>query len=284
VYQHNDLKSETEKVIDGKFKHKYILPRVFSLYRFFDKIISVSLQTMHLNAENLKEYAPTNKFDYVNNQIDIEDINNKINENEEKKQISISNKKYYVVKKMNKVSILENKDSQDNTIQLITIGRLSPEKDHQKLFLALHKFIKEHPNVDIQLKVLGSGVLNDELNKSIDQLELRNNVNMMGQVTNPYTYLSEADCFILSSNHEGQPMVLLEELALKKRVIATDITGNRSVLEGTNGILVENSIDGLKEGIVSLLEGKIKPNTKFDIEEYNEKAISRFYKIVCGNQ
>ena len=34
VYQHNDLKSETEKQINGEFKHKYILPRVFSLYRF----------------------------------------------------------------------------------------------------------------------------------------------------------------------------------------------------------------------------------------------------------
>ncbi|PTI78441.1 hypothetical protein BU064_07790, partial [Staphylococcus succinus] len=41
IYQHNDLKSETEKQIQGQFKHKYILPRVFSLYNFFDKVISV---------------------------------------------------------------------------------------------------------------------------------------------------------------------------------------------------------------------------------------------------
>lgn len=76
-------------------------------------------------------------------------------------------------------------------------------------------------------------------------------------------------------------MVLLESLALHKPIIATDIVGNRGVLEGTNGLLVENSIEGLKNGIKKLLDGEVKENNQFDINDYNNASISRFYEKVC---
>ncbi|WP_312573519.1 glycosyltransferase [Staphylococcus saprophyticus] len=281
VYQHNDLKSETEKQINGEFKHKYILPRVFSLYRFYNKIISVSLQTKELNARNLKNYASYRKFDFVNNSIDYEDILEKIRGKNSNNQLLINNKEYYLIESYKNVNIIEPKSINKTGIQLITIGRLSPEKDHHKLLLSLKKVIDEYPEIDINLIILGSGVMEDELKKLVNQLGISEYVSMKGQVDNPYQYLNEADCFILSSNHEGQPMVLLEALALHKPIIATDITGNRSVLEGTNGQLVENSIEGLKNGIIDLINGNIKKNTQFDINKYNESAISRFYTKVC---
>ncbi|MEX6276565.1 glycosyltransferase [Staphylococcus saprophyticus] len=281
VYQHNDLKSETEKQINGEFKHKYILPRVFSLYRFYNKIISVSLQTKELNARNLKNYASYRKFDFVNNSIDYEDILEKIRGKNNNNQLLINNKEYYLIESYKNMNIIEPKSINKTGIQLITIGRLSPEKDHHKLLLSLKKVIDEYPEIDINLIILGSGVMEDELKKLVNQLGISEYVSMKGQVDNPYQYLNEADCFILSSNHEGQPMVLLEALALHKPIIATDITGNRSVLEGTNGQLVENSIEGLKNGIIDLINGNIKKNTQFDINKYNESAISRFYTKVC---
>ena len=281
VYQHNDLKSETEKQINGEFKHKYILPRVFSLYRFYNKIISVSLQTKELNARNLKNYASYRKFDFVNNSIDYEDILEKIRGKKSNNQLLINNKEYYLIESYKNMNIIEPKSINKTGIQLITIGRLSPEKDHHKLLLSLKKVIDEYPEIDINLIILGSGVMEDELKKLVNQLGISEYVSMKGQVDNPYQYLNEADCFILSSNHEGQPMVLLEALALHKPIIATDITGNRSVLEGTNGQLVENSIEGLKNGIIDLINGNIKKNTQFDINKYNESAISRFYTKVC---
>ena len=104
---------------------------------------------------------------------------------------------------------------------------------------------------------------------------------MLGQVSNPYKYLKEADCFILSSNHEGQPMVLLEALALHMPIIATDITGNRSVLHNTNGLLVDNSIEGLSIGIEQFINGEVQANHQFNINEYNKCALSMFYHKVC---
>ena len=234
-----------------------------------------------MNARNLKNYASYRKFDFVNNSIDYEDILEKIRGKNSNNQLLINNKEYYLIESYKNMNIIEPKSINKTGIQLITIGRLSPEKDHHKLLLSLKKVIDEYPEIDINLIILGSGVMEDELKKLVNQLGISEYVSMKGQVDNPYQYLNEADCFILSSNHEGQPMVLLEALALHKPIIATDITGNRSVLEGTNGQLVENSIEGLKNGIIDLINGNIKKNTQFDINKYNESAISRFYTKVC---
>lgn len=198
VYQHNDLKSETEKQINGEFKHKYILPRVFSLYRFYNKIISVSLQTKELNARNLKNYASYRKFDFVNNSIDYEDILEKIRGKNSNNQLLINNKEYYLIESYKNMNIIEPKSINKTGIQLITIGRLSPEKDHHKLLLSLKKVIDEYPEIDINLIILGSGVMEDELKKLVNQLGISEYVSMKGQVDNPYQYLNEADCFILS--------------------------------------------------------------------------------------
>ena len=101
------MKSETEKQINGLFKHKYILPRVFSLYKFFDKIVSVSLQTKELNSVNLKKYASYNKFDYVNNMIDFNDIQTKIQEIENREIKDYKNNNFAVIKQLNNVSLVE---------------------------------------------------------------------------------------------------------------------------------------------------------------------------------
>ena len=66
-------------------------------------------------------------------------------------------------------------------------------------------------------------------------------------------------------------MVLLEALALKKKIIATNIQANVDVLQGGLGELVDNSVDGLVEGMRKLINNQI-PDYTFDIEEYNKRA------------
>ena len=111
---------------------------------------------------------------------------------------------------------------------------------------------------------------------------MQNSVYLLGQVNNPYQYLERCDCFVLSSNHEGQPIVLLEALSIGKPIIATDITGNRSVLDGTNGLLVENSTSGLVEGLEKYAQNLVKDNHEFNINDYNKAAIQMFYSKISN--
>ncbi|MFP7479755.1 CDP-glycerol glycerophosphotransferase family protein [Terribacillus saccharophilus] len=74
VYMHNDLLSESEKIINGRRPHRVNLRGLFSAYHLFDKLVSVSKGTMELNRKNLSQYADESKFDYVMNSINPEKI------------------------------------------------------------------------------------------------------------------------------------------------------------------------------------------------------------------
>lgn len=76
VYMHNDLLSESEKVINGRRPHRVNLRGLFSAYHLFDKLVSVSKGTMELNRKNLSQYADESKFDYVMNSINPQKILN----------------------------------------------------------------------------------------------------------------------------------------------------------------------------------------------------------------
>lgn len=76
IYQHNDLLSESEKVIDGKKVHKNNLAGVFLLYRYFDRILSVSEETMEVNRIKLAKYVKATQLGYANNLLDIDKLLN----------------------------------------------------------------------------------------------------------------------------------------------------------------------------------------------------------------
>lgn len=100
----------------------------------------------------------------------------------------------------------------------------------------------------------------------------------MGHINNPYPWLAKADCFVLSSNHEGQPMVLLEAMALNRPIIATDIPATRGMLMNSSAKLVENSIKGLATGLLEACREMPKP-VEIDFNKYNKHCVEQFYHI-----
>ncbi|MCF6243623.1 MAG: CDP-glycerol glycerophosphotransferase family protein [Sulfurovum sp.] len=252
IYQHNDLYSE------HTMKYPY-LAQTFDLYRFYDNVVSVSEKTKEHNKDNLsmRFNIPKEKFIYCDN---VQDPNNILEKSKETIDIE-SHRKIFKNKKV-----------------FINIGRLSPEKGHIKMIHAFAKVHEQYP--ETCLINLGHGVLESEIKSLIKKLKLEKNVFYLGQVSNPYKYLKASDCFVLPSDHEGQPMTLLEALILEKPVIATDIVGNRSVLEGRPGHLVENSEEGIIDGMIHFLKGDYKDDKVFDYKKYNQDALDMFYQKV----
>ncbi|MCB4234228.1 glycosyltransferase family 4 protein [Kaistella anthropi] len=58
-----------------------------------------------------------------------------------------------------------------------------------------------------------------------------------------------SDCFVLFSDYENFPCVLLESLSTGTPVIATKVGGIPEVVNEKNGILISNSKDELYEAM-----------------------------------
>lgn len=250
MFMHNDMKSEWET------RHSY-LSGMFELYAHYDSLVSVSKMMSTINQEKLGKLPKLSleKFKYCINTISPQEIAERAEHPvDEDLQTWVGDTPFF-----------------------ITLGRLSPEKDQAKLIEAVHKVRDTHK--DIKLVILGDGPLRVKLENMISDLGLENNVLLGGLRENPFPILKRSQCFILPSNHEGQPMVLLESMTLGKSIIATDIDGNRGVLEDGYGALVENSVGGLTAGINEFLSGQVAYKT-FDADTYLDNAISMFKKTV----
>lgn len=251
IYLHSDMLNE----YNIKFPY---LERIFNVYKYFDYIFSVSQELSDLNRDNLSSLygIPKHKFDYINNIISDDDILFKSNFRLECQSDERLYEKDYKI--------------------FITIGRLSPEKNHIGLIQAFCKFHQNYSKT--RLIILGDGPLKEELQEYIRKNDLGDCIFMLGIKSNPYPYLKKADCFVLSSLHEGQPIVLLESLVLSKPIVATNILGNKSVLKNFGGILVEKDIEDIVSGLNSFMEGHADV-IEFDSKKYNKETLNKFNRL-----
>ncbi len=97
---------------------------------------------------------------------------------------------------------------------------------------------------------------------------------------NPWALMNECDAFVLSSDYEGQPMVILEARVLGLPVVSTAFGSVRGAVEdGVDGKVVERSVEALASGMAALVRHEV-PNPGFDPDAYNAEATEEFYAAI----
>lgn len=122
---------------------------------------------------------------------------------------------------------------------IVSIGRLNNQKNHVLLIRAFAKLSEKYP--DEKLFIYGEGELRNFLEKEIERYKLAKKIFLMGATDHVAEVLSEAKLFVLSSDYEGMPNVLLEALAVGVPCISTDCPcgGPKTIIEsGVNGFLI----------------------------------------------
>jgi glycosyltransferase involved in cell wall biosynthesis len=142
-----------------------------------------------------------------------------------------------------------------NKLTVVSVGRLIEQKGYDRLLNVHAKLIQE--GIDHDLFLIGEGEEKEALKQLSQQLDVTNSVHFLGFQTNPYKYVKAADLYVSSSRVEGLPLVVAEALILGKPVICTRCSGPVELLgNGKYGMIVENSEDGLYEGMKQLLVNK----------------------------
>ncbi|WP_404445981.1 glycosyltransferase [Sutcliffiella horikoshii] len=137
---------------------------------------------------------------------------------------------------------------------ILGVGRLEPVKNFKLLIEAFSEVNKMESSS--RLIILGEGSQRKELEELVIQLNIKDVVDMPGFVNNPYCYLSNSSLFVLSSDLEGLPTVLVEALACGTPVVSTDCpNGPREILDdGKYGELVPTRDQlNLKKAIINQL-------------------------------
>ena len=91
--------------------------------------------------------------------------------------------------------------------------------------------------------------------------------------------LANADCFVLSSDYEGQPMVVLEARTLGLPVVTTAFSSVGDSVPEDAGIVVPQTVEGVANGLRRFLEGKV-PAHALDGQEYNRRAVQEFVAAI----
>lgn len=167
-------------------------------------------------------------------------------------------------------------EEKNDEIMVLSVGRFNEQKDYPNLFRAI-KILKDNSLIEkVKFYIAGEGDLRPQLEKTIEDFGISNNVVLLGKRSDIPKLLNQADYFVLSSRHEGLPTVVIEAMACETFVVATDCGGSAEIL-GETGILVpiQNS-EALAKGLeqaMSLTEDKIRNNGKLARERV-EKLFS----------
>ncbi|MFC2062049.1 glycosyltransferase [Elusimicrobiota bacterium] len=183
---------------------------------------------------------------------------------------------------------LEHKWYNEDVPVIISAGKLTRAKGFEYLITAFARIIRDFK---CRLIILGDGKLKSSLAGLIDELNIKDHVDLPGFRSNPYNYMARSDVFVLSSLWEGLPNVLLEAMACEIPVITTEYS--RSVHEiiedEVNGLVVKpGDADLLAQAILRLLKSKelkekfIREN-KRKIERFNAEDIVKEYEDLIVN-
>jgi glycosyltransferase involved in cell wall biosynthesis len=176
------------------------------------------------------------------------------------------------------ISSLETNVDKRYSKQIIFAGRLSHEKGIDSLISISQKLTD-----DIHLIILGAG---PEEEKIKDLVKNHKNIHFFGYQNKNQTIslIRGSDILIHPSLHEGISSTILEAMACKTAIIASDVGGNRELIENNqNGITIEShNMDSFVEQIINLFDNEqlrqlLVDNALKTVEKYNWDEIGNLY-------
>ena len=160
--------------------------------------------------------------------------------------------------------------------QVISVGKLDPQKGYDLLVEAWSLVVLKHPNW--VLNIFGKGELKQKIIDKIEEFNLIGKVNLCGLTNNVVDNYLKSSIYVMSSRYEGLPMVLIEAMSCGLPMVSFDCEfGPREVIKNKeNGFLIEpNNINKLADKICLLINDE---NLRKEMGAKSIESAKRFSK------
>jgi len=185
-----------------RLQHRFFLPLEKLLQKLCGAVVAVS----EYDKKSLLREGITHNVKIIHNGIELKNIN---------------------------IECPFNREDYKKTV--MTIARISLQKRFQS-FLS----VASDPSMKDYLFVWVGGSAEKSMDEIKKEYFIPSNVLLLGDYPNASSLLPYCDLFVLFSNYEGLPMTILEAMANKKAIVASNVGGIPELVDKTNGVLVNS--------------------------------------------
>lgn len=261
------LKKIRPDIVHAHMVHANIFARINRVGAHIPKLICTAHNSNEGGKARMLAYRLTNRLSDINTNVSQEATDSLISKGAFKKTNVMTVYNGIDLSKFEKVS--SNQVLDQNVINLISVGRFNDQKDYPNLIDAFAE-LKKNVMTAIKLTIVGDGELRPQIEVMIKQLDLDNDIVLLGRRSDIPELLSQADIFVLASKHEGLPTVVIEAMACECYVVATDCGGSAEIVGDTGQLVpIQDS-----QALATALQATINLSNE-DRTQNNKKARAR---------
>ncbi len=172
-------------------------------------------------------------------------------------------------------------------MSIVTVGRLTRPKNH--LMAADAARILKEKGQNFKWYFVGEGEMRQPIEEKVSELELQDNIVMLGMKENPYPYMAKADIYVQTSTFEGFGMTIAEAKLLHRPVVSTnfDVVYDQ-ITDRENGLIADMTPESVASKILELTQNKeLRSHIVSNLEKENNitsiTEVGKFHALI-GNE
>ena len=156
------------------------------------------------------------------------------------------------------------------------VGRLAPQKDPFQLLYVADLLLPKHR--DLHFLIVGDGPLGEAMKERVGQTGWQSRVHFAGWRPDVASLMKASYCLTLTSLWEGMPNVVLEAMACRLPVVATDVEGvSELIRDGVNGFVAPpRNAEAFGQALDRLLQDSVKAET---MGEKSQESVNKDFTI-----
>ncbi len=180
--------------------------------------------------------------------------------------------------RINKISDEYEPEYTEGWMNLFTAARLHAEKGILRMIPILYRI--KQKGAAFVWRIGGEGPDRAEIERRIAELDLQNEIILLGSLKNPYPYFKYSDAVLVPSYNEAAPMVFAEARMFGTPIFTTETASAREMVEDTHsGIVCENTDEKIESELTGFILDFIPHKNKLEYCD-NALALEEFDKLI----